>query len=170
MAFELPQRFSPEWITQRPWRQTKYSNLELCELGVLRRPKNSQCPGSLVCASPNKLFPPRYRITMLGGTKKKYVVDVEDMMQEVFGRFANRNLLNYDYLYRMRLLCMEYNKRYFTREMSKDSKLLEGSQVYKTEKRLCAGINGKTCGKMISDYRCSACWLLVRNGIAVDEE
>ena len=170
MAFELPGRFSPEWISQRPWRSTPYSNLELCELGVLRRPKGSQLPGSLVCATPNKLFPPRYRITMLGGTKKKYVVDVEKMMEEIFGRFSNKNLLVYDYLRKMQVLCMEYNRRYFTREASTDSKLLDGTQSAMQKKRLCAGVNGKSCGRMIYDYRCPSCWILVRNGIDVGDE
>lgn len=170
MSFELPCRFDPEWLNSRQWRLTGYSGLELCELGVLRRPKSSQFSGSLIYATPNKEFPPRYRITKLGGTKEKYTIDVSDMMIEVFGRFSNKQLLEYDYLTRIKLLCMEYNKRYFTRDVNKESKLMEGSSSTPVKKRLCAGVNGKTCGKMITDYRCAACWVMVRGGFAEIEE
>ena len=171
MAFELPERFDPEWLASRAWRQTEYMGLEICELGVLRRPKTAQIPGSLVYAAPNKDFPPRYRLTKPGGKKEKIVLNVEDIMREIFGRFANRKLLDYDYLYLMRTLCMEYNKRYFSRATLKDddkTKDLGRGPVLK--KRLCAGVRGKTCGKMISDYRCQACWILVRGGAVAEDD
>lgn len=170
MSFELPDRMTPEWITQRVWRKTQYSELELSELGVLRRPHSSSKAGSLIYATPNKDFPPRYRITKLGGGKEKYVVNVEDMMQEVFGRFLNKNLLEYTYLARLKVLCMEYNKRYFCGDTYQDNKLLGVNPSQTVKKRLCAGVKGKTCGKMTYDYRCPACWVLVRGGDADTEE
>lgn len=170
MSFELPDRMTPEWITQRVWRKTQYSELELSELGVLRRPHSSSKAGSLIYATPNKDFPPRYRITKLGGCKEKYVVDVEVMMHEVFGRFLNRSLLDYKYLTALKVLCMEYNKRYFSGDTYQDNKLLGVNPSQTEKKRLCAGVNGKTCGKMTYDYRCPACWVIIRGGDADREE
>jgi len=165
VAFELPDRFTPEYINGLEWRETQYSKLELCEMGMLRRPLSAQIPGTLLYATPNKEFPPRYRITKLGGTKEKYVVDVEAAMIELFSSFRNKQLLAYKYLTELKLLCMEYNERYFTREMSReDSKLLGENAAKLIRRRRCAGVNGRSCGKMIYDYRCSACWIRIRGG------
>lgn len=164
-TFVLPERFTPEWVAGRVWKPTMYDCVEICELGITRRTRTSGAgAGKLSYPVPNKGFPPRYRIPTFDGGKKKYVVDVSDMMQAVFGRYLNKRLDNYDYLVSLRTLCMEYNTRYYSKSSAEHNKQSGGRVNPAFELRLCAGVNGKSCGRKIRDYRCQACWIMIRGG------
>lgn len=167
--WELPRRLNDELLGKLRWKETGHYDIVVCELGLLRRPSSSKTPGLLSYAPPNKQYPPRFRIT-IPETKQKIVVDVEDMMKQVFGKFRNKNLLRYDYLDKIRLLCMEYNRRLTMREREEKLALKPVAETPFNKKRKCAGIKGSSCGAMTHNYRCAACWVAIRGGMCNEED
>ena len=164
--WRLPVRLTDDFLQKQVWKKAGYYDVEVCELGLLRRAQYSPYAGRITYPPPNKQYPPRFRITV-PGAKKRILVDVEKMMREVFGAVNNKHLLTYDYLCKLRLLCMEYNRRSTVKE---DESQGPPRQIPTGRRRLCAGVNGKTCGAMITNYRCPACWVIIRGGNVTDED
>ena len=157
-SYAFPERFTPEFLNKLVWKKTKYAGMELCEFGAIRRPANSKYnPGQLSYPLPNITNYHVYRIAKGPGTKERHQLEIEAFHIEVFGSLKNRSLLNYEYLKKLRVLCLEYNTRYFIKEETSYNVTKEIEQLGVMKKRKCT-----TCGRPTSNYRCNACWIAIR--------
>lgn len=172
MAWVLPQFLTEEFLDDMEWKEAPVENYELCELGLLRRPKLIRQRGIY----PGMLYGPRLNSRGIGsyvlippgvhGSQGTRFLP-EELMKSVFGKFRNKNLNVYPYCAKLNSLIVAYNAITFQRPTRKEAHEKEGAGMLPMRK--C-----HDCKRPTRSYRCDACWTVVKAGVTAcdhpDEE
>ena len=163
MEWDLPETLLYGYLDTLDWLPGPLDGFEICELGLVRRPplmpklKGEIRPGYLSSPECRTEKMIRYRLNSTGFRNCTYIKPV-DAMTEVFGKFRNKNLLILSYVKAMKGLVAEYNVATFRTPVRKtENEKVESGMM---QMRRCT-----TCGKKTRDYRCSACWAKIKNGV-----
>lgn len=164
--FELPEKITKEFLDDLEWRPGPLDTYEISELGLVRRPESVDIrgvfPGFLY--SPNLAIRrgPHYRLNP-GGDKAPLYLTPSVVLTKVFGQFLNRNLLKNDYAHKMKGLIIEYNQLNFREKRRLPYEQAEENGMIKM-RRCC------DCGAKTRNYRCDACWVVIRSRATSDDE
>lgn len=156
--FELPEKITPEFLDDLEWKPGPLPTYEITELGLVRRPQDVDIrgvfPGFLY--SPNLAIRrgPHYRLNP-GGDKASVYLSPSVVMNNVFGKFRNKLLLRNDYAHQMKTLIIEYNQLHFREKRRLPYEQAEENGMIKM-RRCC------DCGAKTRNYRCDACWVVIR--------
>ena len=157
--FELPEKFTKEFIEALEWRPGPLPTYEIAEFGLIRRHEKTDIrgvyPGFLY--SPNIAIRkgPHYRLNP-GEDRAAVYLTPATVITEAFGVFRNKHLLDNRYAHKMKLLVIAYNAAHFKEKRRLPYEQAEESGMLKM-RRCC------DCGAKTRNYRCDACWVIVRS-------
>lgn len=157
--FDLPEIITKEFLDELEWRPGPLPMYEITELGLVRRPAGVDIrgvfPGFLY--SPNIAMKrgPHYRLNP-GSDKAAVYLTPSIVIIEAFGKFRNKNLLKNEYAHIMKALILEYNQLNFREKRRLSYGQSEETGMIKMRK--C-----RDCGVKTRNYRCDACWTIIRS-------
>lgn len=158
MEWELPEELTRSILDEFCWLEGLLEGYEICEVGLVRRPKmmrsNGVPPGYLYSPNINVRKEPCYRLNIYGSKSVLYIKPVE-ILTKLFGEFTNSGLLSNEYARQMKSLVVEYNERNFRSQNRKEYSDREEDGMLKM--RVC-----HDCGKKTRNFRCDSCWAIVK--------
>ena len=156
--FDLPEKITKEFLDELEWREGPFPTYEISEMGLVRRPHGVYTrgifPGFLYSPNLSIRRGPHYRLNP-GANKSSVYLSPVIVMTEVFGEFRNKLLRNSEYVHSMKKRIVDYNSVTF-REKKPFKHQREVESGVTPARRCC------DCGAKTRNYRCDACWVVVR--------
>lgn len=157
--FELPDRITKDYLDDLEWRPGPLDIYEISEIGIVKRPDNVDIrgvfPGFLYSPNIGMRRGPHYRLNP-GGDRDAVYLTPSIVIKDAFGVFRNKNLTKNVYAHQLKTLVIEYNHLHFREKRRLPYEKAEENGMIKM-RRCC------DCGAKTRNYRCDACWAIVRS-------
>ena len=157
--FELPDRITKDFLDDLEWRPGPLDTYEISEIGLVKRPDNVDIrgvfPGFLYSPNLGIRRGPHYRLNP-GGDRAAVYLTPATVIKAAFGVFRNKNLTKNTYAHQMKSLILEYNQLHFREKRRLPYEQAEENGMIKM-RRCC------DCGAKTRNYRCDACWVVIRS-------
>ena len=161
MPWEHPEKYTYEFLESHEWKEAPVPGYEVCEYGIVRRPldlvsRGNPRPGTLYGTRLHSKGKGYYVLIPKGNSGSEGIkYKPPELMEAVFGKFRNTNLLNYAYCARMNALISAFNAGMFEDKIRRTHGEQELANMMPMRK--C-----HDCGKKTRNFRCDACWTAIR--------